>query len=508
MEEQLNSNRSDLGNLSLRDIFFKYVRFFPLFILSVVIMLAGAYIYLRYATRIYSTSGVLSIQNDQQQKSGNNDKLEDLFGNNKIMDIQSEIEVLKSKPLMERVVNELNLQTSYSAKGKIKSENIYKQGAFLLKIFKLKDSSRAFTLNIKSINDQQFHVNDEKAIFTFDSVFQTPYGVFSLVRNPQTVVGKEYNVSWQPTFNVASALVANLKVVPKTPATDILNITVQGTNARMCADVVNQLMNEYQQLSIEEKNKTAELTLQFIDDRLDSLGRDLDAVQNKLLAFMLKNNVIDLDAQTTDYFKTYSETDKSLEEEQWKLNIVDYVEGYLKDKKNDFNKVVVPSPLGLNDPVLGAYIEAYNKEQLTRQDLLNSNIPAGNPLIKEQNALVEKLRQGILENLKNVRATLSSLINDLKQKSNSVQSQLRSLPEKTREYMEIKRLVDSKQDLYKFLQSKREETAISRASTISNSKVVENAVPSFSPIKPDTRSTLFTGHFYWHWPTRPLYISW
>src|SRR6266536_2587731 len=109
MQEQFNSNRSELGTLSLRDLFFKYLRFLPYFIISVALMLFGAFVYLRYATRIYSSSATMLIMTDQQ-KGGSNDKFEELFNNNnRASTIQGEIEILKSKPLMERVVRKLNL---------------------------------------------------------------------------------------------------------------------------------------------------------------------------------------------------------------------------------------------------------------------------------------------------------------------------------------------------------------------------------------------------------------
>ena len=499
MEEQLNSNRNELGNLSLRDLFFKYIRFLPLFIFSVTVMLFAAYAYLRYATRIYSAGGTLVIKNDQQ-KNSNNDKFEELFGTNKTVNVQSEIEILRSRPLMTRVVNQLNLQTSYSAVGRIRTENIYKQGPFLLQIYKLTDSSRSFTLNIKVINDSQFHINNDKAVFTFDSAYQNPNGVFSLVRNPRAGIGKEYNITWQPASTVAASLVGSLQVTPKTQGTSILSLSIQGTNAIMCADIVNELMAQYQQVSIEDKNSTAELTLRFIDDRMDSLGRDLDSINKIKLRYQKENDVIDLQAQAGIYFQNINETDKSLYEQQFQFNVADFVDNYLRDTKNQHNKIVspsalatddpVPSSLGLKDPVLNGYIEAYNTAQLKRQDLLNSNIPASNPAVKEQDALIAKTRANILESLKNIKASFNSAINDLKQKSGALQSEIRTLPLKTQEYLEILRLVDSKQNLYKILQQKREETAISRAATIPNSQVIEKAVPSYSPIKPNKRAIL------------------
>src|SRR6266498_2233608 len=113
MEEQervnLNTNRSELLSLSFRDLFYKYVRFLPLFLLSVAFALFIAYIYLRYATPIYNSAGTLLIKNDQKNTNGN-DKFEDVFVNSRNSNIQSEIEVLKSRPLMTRVVKKLGLQ--------------------------------------------------------------------------------------------------------------------------------------------------------------------------------------------------------------------------------------------------------------------------------------------------------------------------------------------------------------------------------------------------------------
>src|SRR6478736_911333 len=107
MEEQqqqvINSNKSELWNLSLKDLFYKYVRFLPLFLLSVAIALFLAFAYLRYTTRVYSATGSMLIKSDAP--SGRSDKLEDILGeNNRAQNISNEIEVLKSEPLMERVV--------------------------------------------------------------------------------------------------------------------------------------------------------------------------------------------------------------------------------------------------------------------------------------------------------------------------------------------------------------------------------------------------------------------
>ena len=497
MDEQFTSNRSELGSLSLRDLFFKYLRFLPYFVISVALMLLGAYVYLRYATRIYSSAATMLIINEQQ-KGSSNDKFEELISNNRALNIQSEIEIIKSKPLMERVVKKLNLSTSYLAIGKIKNENIYKYGPFTLDAFQILDSSRSFSLDIKPEGNDKFTVNGENKSFEYGELFKNNNGVFRLVRNPSSALGKEYNISWNPPSAVAGILSSKLQVVPKTVGTGILTLSIEGTNPIMCADVINQLMQEYQEQSIEDKNASAELTLDFVDGRMDSLGRDIDSIQKIKLRYMLEHDVIDLQAQAGIYFQSVTETDKAIYDQQYELNVADFIDKYLKDKKNDFSKIQipvslaadnpVPSSMGLKDPVLSGNIEAYNKAQLEREALINSNIPPAHPLIKEQDALIIKLRQNIQESLHNLKSTMNTALGDLKQKNAQVQGQIKSLPLKTQEYLEILRVLESKQNLYKILQEKREETAISKAATSSNSKVINSAYISYAAIKPSHRS--------------------
>src|SRR4051812_8018318 len=123
MEDQQSSVKSELSNITVKDLFYKYLRFLPFFLLSVSLMLFGAYVYLRYSTEIYLVRGTIMIKNDNGQGK---DKLDQLFMNDDNRNIQNEIEIVKSRSLMVRVVKSLNLQTNYFAAGRFKSSNIYK----------------------------------------------------------------------------------------------------------------------------------------------------------------------------------------------------------------------------------------------------------------------------------------------------------------------------------------------------------------------------------------------
>jgi tyrosine-protein kinase Etk/Wzc len=489
MENPINNNtvtqnKSELWNLSFRDLFFKYVRFLPVFVLSVAFALLGAYLYLRYTVPIYQVGGSIIIKNEQA--GGRGDKVDELFAGNRGMNIQSEIEILKSRPLMQRVVEKLNLQFSYYAIGKIKTVNIYKQGPFIVNALQIVDSSRSFAFKVRVFNGKEFSINKEKRILRFGDSFKTAFGIFSLTKNFDFSVGNEYNVVWMPSFSAAGIYAGSLQIIPK-GTTGILSISMQTPNSVLGADIINELMVEYSTYSVEQKKLSSDQIMKFINDRLIDYGHKLDSVQRMYLDFQTKYNLIDAGTQQSTYFDAIGEADKTTNEQTLKINVISLIDEYLSEKQNEFSKVVVPSTLGIDDPTLNELVTAYNSAQRNRQQLLDANVPAGNPLVKESVQQIEKLRIAIKESLKNIKSSTNQVIGRYRERGNIGETQLKAMPVKVKELAEIKRQVEAYQGLYKLLQEKREETAISRASTIPNSDIIDKAYPTITPIKPNRR---------------------
>ncbi|MET0391947.1 MAG: polysaccharide biosynthesis tyrosine autokinase [Chitinophagaceae bacterium] len=487
MEDQISSNKKELWNLSIKDLFYKYVRFLPWFILSVVVALSGAWLYLRYAPQTYEAGGTLIIKSEKQ--AIRNDKMEDILsGNSRMQSIQSEIEMLRSRPLVTRVVDRLHLQQNYVAIGKFKDLNVYKDCPFLVDVLKVADSSRPYSFKLKFIDGSRYRMNDNPAILTFGQLVTNEFGVFRIVKNNTPYAGTEYKFSWEPAYRVVSTLVRNLKVQPRTLGTGILSISIPAENGTMAADVVNTLMAEYDVMTVEQNNFSTDQILSFVDSRLNILNRELDSIQYILLDYQQRNNIIDAEVQSGEYFKKISEADKAVNEQKIRVDVANIIDGYLSDKRNQYSRVVVPSSLGLEDITLNELVMAYNKAQLERQVLLGGNVPPDNPYVKEAEGQIENLRERVRENIRNIKSSYNSVIATLQRRGIQEQSQLRELPYKLKEYVEIQRQVNSKLALFNLLQGKREETAITRASTISNSKVIDMAVPSSFPVKPNRRA--------------------
>lgn len=479
-----NTPKAELWNLSLRDIFYKYVRFLPLFILSVAFALLIAYLYLRYTVPIYSVTGSLLIRTEQ--KTGANDEIEKVLGGTKADNISNEIEVLKKPGLMQRVVGKLDLVWSYSAKGKIKTVNVYKQAPFRVEGLEIFDSSRAFTLKVKFLNDNEFRINDDDPVIKFGQVFKNEFGAFRFHRNPNTSISKEYSASWVHPETAANNYAGALQVQLKSANTGILFISMRTTNSKMGADIINTLMEEYAVYSVERKNETTQGKIAFIDSRIREFTQKIDSSQLALNAYERENNLIDSKTQSDQIFETIKGADKEVNELTVTLNVTDMLTGYLQDRRNQFLKV--PTTFNLNDITLGELVKEYNANQIARQQLLDANIPLNNPRVKETETNIEKLRSSILENLRSIRSTVSTNIASIRNKSREGQNELVKLPPIVKDQMQMQQQLEGLQAMVKMLREESEKQGIIKAANVSDSEIMSKAYSTSTPVKPNRRA--------------------
>lgn len=491
MEDQSSSiinaaQKVDASSLSLKEMFYKYIRFLPYFVLSVALALLLAFAYLRYADRAYAATGSLQIKN--QQASQRTDPVEELIsGNNRSQSIQSEIEVIKSRPVMARVVNRLGLQYSIVALGRIRDRNVYGQSPFSIVSYKIADSSRSFTYRVKYVQKGKFQINNKEGLISSGERFKLSAGEFALFENFEPAIGAEFDVAWYATESQARKYASLIRVQPKSSGTGILVISLEVNNPYLATDIVNNLMVQYDSLTIEQKNYSTDQKLAFIDSRLDSLKKELDSLQGIALDYKGQHDLIDVPVQSQAALARIDEANKSILEKELTIGLVEYITQYLQEKKNQFNQAVVPSSLGIPDLVLNDLVTGYNKAQLERKAMLEANIPPANPAIKELEASIEEQRKSLIENLRNLKLSYFENNARIRQNITGEKSALKDLPVKAKDLVDLERQINTKLALYTLLEGKREESGIERAATTSNSSIVDRAGVSLAPVKPNKR---------------------
>jgi capsular exopolysaccharide synthesis family protein len=245
-------------------------------------------------------------------------------------------------------------------------------------------------------------------------------------------------------------------------------------------------MEEYKEVTIEDKNASTKKSLDFIDANLKEREKELDSIKHIYVAYQKANNIIDPEAQSSNYFSRVEDALRMEQQHRMQLNNAVQIQDYLRNSKDDFT--TVPSSLGIDDPTLNGLVVTYNKAQLERKELLDNVMP-GHIMVRQKTEEVAVLRDKILENVKNIRSSYSTAIGTLRSVGSQATSQLRTIPNKKQDLINIQQQLESKAQIYNTLLVKREESAIALASTISNTKVLQEAAPNKQPVSPNRRNT-------------------
>lgn len=476
-----------LREFNLKEFIFKYLRYWPLLMTFILIALTIAFIKIRYSTPIYKVTGSLFI-NKEGDNRGSTESLENMFMFTNNVNLQNELEILKSKQLVGRVVKNRGLQISYYNKGNVRSSNIYAASPILLEIISLKDSSVSFTLEIEA-SDQRFRVSNSNLAMDYGKVFETRAGSFRLHKSPSVSFSgyssDNFVISFLPLSAATNQLAGAITTSQTKDQTTILDLSIETDNIALGKDVINALMEEYGKMNIEDKRRISQATMQFIDERLDTIKYELGVVESGILKFREKNEVVDLSQQSSQQFGILTETNKQLADQEVQAGILAYLLQYIQNPDN--HQSLVPSSLGIQEPALISLFSQYNTLQLQRNNLLQTTGPS-NPAVATLNRSLDKLREQMIEGLGNVQQSYRIASGKLRQEMARSQSAIRKVPSKAMGLLDIERQQKIKQDLYLYLLQKREEAAISAAATIANSSPLEEATGSTTPVKPNQRN--------------------
>lgn len=483
-------NPENTQSVGLKEFLFNYLRYLPGVMISAGIFLVLAFIKIRYTAPVYRVQSSLLIKNENQRGGsggGKDARFDELFMNQGTVNLNNEIEILRSRPVLQRVARNLGLQKVYYVKGSVRSSLQYPDNPIEFTILQQIDSSKDFNFQVTALNEGQFLLNEGKKPISFGQPFQIGENVCVLARRKDIGIHlfpKVFQITWEPLPQAAEDLLSNLKVSQSSDQSTILTLAFEGVSTELGKDVLNTLMAVYDTLIVEDKNQISFITLRFIDDRLNNLKDELGGVQGHLKDFMVSSQVFDVGEQSKSYLETLTSGVKLKAEQEIRLNVINWLLEYIQSSKNLYN--TVPTNLGIEEPALLQLITEYNKLQLQREANFKTTTP-NNPLILGLDASLEKVRTSIFQALLNVKQAYLIAGKNLKQQEDQLQVRIQTLPGKSMQLLNITRQQRILEELYSFLLQKKLETSISSASTISNSKVIEPAIGSDKPINPDRK---------------------
>jgi capsular exopolysaccharide synthesis family protein len=468
----------------MQQIASKYVPYWPLFLLAIIIGLVIAYTYIHFATPIYEATATVIIKDE---KKGNEEsKLVeslDQISSKKI--VENEIEIIQSRKLMENVVNSLGLYAPVYQKGDVHDMLAYTKSP--ISIIALFPDSLHFEKRIDlnyNDKDQQVVLN-HKYKYPIDSFVTTPYGRLKFIPNKyytsDTITNQLY-FSLDNPKSVVSSFLSGLKAEAASKLSSIVDLSYRDVDPLRAENILNELISAYQESANAEKNTLAGNTLTFVNNRLALVSHDLDSIERKIQQFKSGNQAVDISAQGQLFLQNVSANDQKLGDVNTKIAVLDKVENFVKSNTNSPTGIV-PSTLGVDDPMLNKLIDELYTAEL-EYDNLKKTVGENNPTLLAIASKINKIKPSILSNIKSQQQSLRTTRDNIASTNGAYNSILQAVPQKERALLDISREQQIKSNLYSFLLQKREESEIAKASAVSNSRVVDYAQAGQGPVSP------------------------
>lgn len=514
MTEQTTSNNLTPENpeekpFNLYELIFKYLAYWPWFVVSVIVCVVLAFVYLRYQAPVYNvTASVLIKEEDSRNRSmgaasGALEALQSMGGFSMSNNFDNEVEIMKSRTLIKKVVTHLGLYISTGEKRFFGYNTpLYKTSP--LEVYMSPEEADNLESSIKlhllysSDNHLkakvEYTLNEEKTEFekTFDklpAVLPTPVGVISVsVKDSLLTTRRKDNNSdlkLVATINsptaVAKRFGENLNIEPTSKTTTIAQVAVKNTSRQRAIDFINCLVAFYNQDANDEKNEVAMKSAEFIEDRINIINQELGTTETQLADFKQKSGLTDLTSDAKLALEENSKYEQMRIENQTQIRLVEFLREYINNPANAHE--VIPANVGLQDQDLTQLIDKYNSMLIERKRLLLTSSET-NPAVVNMNTGIEATRHNVQTTVASVLKGLQITKADLERQARKYEGRISSAPQQEKEFLSIARQQEIKAQLYIMLLQKREENAITLAATATNGRIIEEALPDKNPVSP------------------------
>lgn len=462
----------------------KLLMYWPWIVGCVLVALIGAFFYLKTLTPLYTVSSSVLIKDNNGKTSSSEASLADLgFVTSSTQNFDNELEILRSRTLLKKVVTNLDLYISYNLPGQFRNEEVYKQSPVKVWVTPEEAEQMGYAevemhfQNGKLHTATVLHQGEEwkKEIDNLPAVFSTPVGVFTFSAADSTwqqlEPAPELIQATVLSPNAAAASFRNrLAVAASNKSTTIALLSLTDSEVTRGTDFLNKLVDLYNEEGNNDKNEVAAKTAEFINERIHLINEELGTTESQLASFKQRAGVVDITADATQAAGEQASYERAYAENEVQISLVEHLKNHIQNETSQYE--VIPANIGLNNSDLNTVVQNYNEMLIERKRLLRTS-HEDNPAVQSLNASIEVMRKSVMGAIQTAEKGLLINRQALQAQTRKFAGKVSDAPVQEKEYLSMSRQQEIQANLYLMLLQKREENNITLASTANNARVID-----------------------------------
>ena len=500
-----NNNIQQADYLRLQDLFAICIGKWKWFILSLIVFVGLAVVYLLVTPPVYTRTTSLLIKEGDKKGVSSLSSVVNAFADmgifNTNVNVSNELSSIQSPDVILEVIRRLDLDIEYKTDGDYHKETLYGRtlplkvtfkdlayndfSSFIMTIEKGKVKLSDFELNHVTVG------NDSVVIASIGKEIKTPVGKLTITKTPYfkdtATEGMKIYVSRTGLLTCISNCKDKMKAVLQDERGTIIDITYKDVSIQRAEEFLNTLISVYNENWVKDKNQIAISTSQFINERLLVIESELGNVDSNISTYKSENLIPDVEASSQMYMNTANEANIQITELSNQLYMARYIRDHINNKNS--KDQLLPANSGINSAAIEQQINDYNEKMLQRNSLV-ANSSEENPLAQDMDKNLDKIRSSIVKSIDTQVGTLSTQIKGLRGIQGASTSRLSSNPKQAKYLLSVERQQKVKESLYLFLLQKREENELSQAFTAYNTRVVTSPTGEMKPTSPDRKRIL------------------